>query len=176
MISRQWAMPSMNTLSIAPIKALFDKHAAGVTVDPFARDCDLCDHTNDLNPDTKATHHKKADEFLSEHSEPMNFVLFDPPYTIRKVKELYQSVGLEFMKYESQNSIRWTTERDIIAAKQNAGDMVMSLGYSSVCMGKKRGYEIVEIVLIAHGPAHNDTICVIERKTSTTSRAGGQNG
>lgn len=163
MIKRYWAMPSADTLTVKPIRELFQKHKIGVTVDPFARNCTLCDVTNDLNPETKAQHHLKACDFLRQQSV-MNFVLFDPPYTIRKVKELYQSIGLEFMKYESQNSIRWTTERNIIADKQNAGDMVMSLGYSSVCMGKKRGYEIVEIGLIAHGPAHSDTVVVIERK------------
>lgn len=162
-LSRRWAMPSPNTLTIKPILELFNKYSFGVTVDPFARDCQLCQITNDLNPETKAQHHLKADEFLSKLNAA-NFVLFDPPYTIRKVKELYQSVGLEFMKYESQNSIRWTTERNIIADKQNAGDIVMSLGYSSVCQGKKRGYEILEVRLIAHGPARNDTVCTIERK------------
>jgi 16S rRNA G966 N2-methylase RsmD len=164
-ITRSWAMPSADTLTVKPIKAYFEKYKFGVTVDPFARNCELCEITNDLNPDTKAIYHLKACDFLREIPQ-MNFVLFDPPYTIRKVKELYQSIGLEFMKYESQNSIRWTTERGIIASKQNAGDMVMSLGYSSVCMGKKRGYEILEVGLIAHGPAHSDTIITIERKTS----------
>jgi hypothetical protein len=163
LISRQWAMPSSDTLSIKPIRTFFEKYVFGVSVDPFARNCDLCDVTNDLNPQTSAQFHLKADDFLKAQ-DVMNFVLFDPPYTIRKVKELYQSVGLEFMKYESQNSIRWTTERNIIAAKQNAGDTVMSLGYSSVCMGKKRGYEILEIGIIAHGPAHSDTLVTIERK------------
>ena len=31
-------------------------------------------------------------------------------------------------------------------------------------MGNKRGYEIIEILLVSHGSAHNDTICVVERK------------
>lgn len=162
-MTRTWAMPSMNTLTIKPLEKIFQKYKFGITVDPFARDCEICEFTNDLNPETKAKSHLKADEFLAQLSV-MNFVLFDPPYTIRKVKELYQSIGLEFMKYESQNCIRWTTERNIIAAKQNAGDIVMSLGYSSVCMGKSRGYEILEVLLVAHGPAHSDTICTIERK------------
>src|ERR1700677_4031277 len=101
-------MPSSDTLTIKPIRELFDKYAFGVTVDPFARNCQLCKVTNDLNPDTKAEHHKKADKFLQD-LDVMNFVLFDPPYTIGQVKQVYQSVGLEFMKYESQNCIRWTT-------------------------------------------------------------------
>lgn len=29
---------------------------------------------------------------------------------------------------------------------------------------KQRGFEIIEILLIAHGGNHNDTICVVEHK------------
>ena len=31
-------------------------------------------------------------------------------------------------------------------------------------MGLNRGYKKVEIMLVAHGGWHNDTICVVERK------------
>ena len=31
-------------------------------------------------------------------------------------------------------------------------------------MGKNRGFEIVEILLVAHGGHHNDTICTVEKK------------
>jgi hypothetical protein len=31
-------------------------------------------------------------------------------------------------------------------------------------MGKNRGFEIQEILLVAHGGNHNDTICVVEKK------------
>lgn len=158
-------MPSTDTLSIGPIRALFKKYRIGITADPFARNCELCEITNDLSPDTKAKFHKKADDFLHEIGHT-DFVLFDPPYTIGQVKECYQSVGLEFMKYESTNSIRWTTERDIIAKNQKPGGIVMSCGYSTVCMGMSRGYEILEILIVAHGPAHSDTLVTVEKKFS----------
>lgn len=31
-------------------------------------------------------------------------------------------------------------------------------------MGKERGFEILEILLVCHGGAHNDTICLAERR------------
>lgn len=31
-------------------------------------------------------------------------------------------------------------------------------------MGLKRGFEIVEILLVAHGSNHNDTIVTVEKK------------
>ena len=162
-LSRAWAMPNHNTLSIKPIKELFLRHKQGVTVDPFARDCELCDVTNDLNTNTKAKFHMKADDFLSGLLE-MQFVVFDPPYSLRQVKECYEGVGVGFTFKDTHNAIRWTVERDIIASKQNPWDKVLSLGWSSTCMGKKRGYEIIEILLVSHGAAHSDTICVVERK------------
>ena len=33
-------------------------------------------------------------------------------------------------------------------------------------MGKKRGYEIVEGMIVCHGGGHNDTICMAERRTT----------
>ena len=162
-ITRSWAMANHNTLSIKPIRALFDKHKFGVTVDPFARDCELCEFTNDLNKETKAKSNKYALEFLKELAE-MNFVVYDPPYSLRQVKECYDSFGTGFNFKDSQNAIRWTDERDVIASKQNEGDKVLSLGWSTTCMGKKRGYEIEEILIVSHGAAHNDTLCTVERK------------
>jgi len=40
---------------------------------------------------------------------------------------------------------------------------VISFGWNSGGIGKTNGFEILEILLVAHG-AHNDTICTVERK------------
>ena len=42
--------------------------------------------------------------------------------------------------------------------------VVITFGWNSNGIGKTRGFEIVEILLVAHGGNHNDTICVVERK------------
>ena len=39
-------------------------------------------------------------------------------------------------------------------------------GWNSIGMGKSRGYEIVEILMVCHGRAHNDTLCVVDRKSA----------
>jgi hypothetical protein len=44
------------------------------------------------------------------------------------------------------------------------GGIVLSFGWQSAGMGVGRRYEIVEIMLVAHGGAHYDTICTAERK------------
>ena len=164
-IYRVWAMPNKNTLEIAPIRSFvepFIKRAAQ-SIDPFAGNCQLATITNDLNPSTKATYHMDAIDFLKEYKHA-DVVIFDPPYSLRQVKECYEGVGRGFTKADSQNAIRWTKERDIIASNQGYGDYVLSFGWSSSCMGKKRGYEITAILLVAHGAGHHDTICVAERK------------
>jgi hypothetical protein len=59
----------------------------------------------------------------------------------------------------------WTKERDVIAELMGDGGVVLSFGWNTIGMGKKRGFEIVEIMLVSHGGAHNDTICLAERKS-----------
>jgi hypothetical protein len=54
-------------------------------------------------------------------------------------------------------------------ARNNAWATFLSFGWNSTGMGQKRGYEIIEILIVAHGSAHNDTICMAERKTRTAA-------
>lgn len=44
------------------------------------------------------------------------------------------------------------------------GGIVISFGWNSTGIGKKYGFEKIEILLVAHGSQHNDTIVVVERK------------
>ena len=41
---------------------------------------------------------------------------------------------------------------------------MLSFGWNTVGMGKRHGYEQIEIMLCCHGGAHNDTICLAERR------------
>ena len=41
---------------------------------------------------------------------------------------------------------------------------VISFGWNSGGIGKKYGFEIKKILLVAHGGWDNDTICVVEEK------------
>lgn len=163
-------MPSKKTLQIHPIEewALQYVKSSRLIIDPFAADCRIGSITNDLNPEMPTTHHMLAEKFLSlEEVKDADLVIFDPPYSLRQVKECYENFGAGFFQKDAQNAQRWTIERDIIAGWQKPGGVVLSFGWTSVCMGRKRGYEIDSILLCAHGPAHNDTICVAEIKQPT---------
>jgi hypothetical protein len=138
----------------------------GVTIDPFARNKRWATHTNDLNPKTEAEHHMDAHDFLEmleRDGVSADVVLFDPPYSPRQIKECYDGIG---KKMEQMDAFRthWKPERDRIDAILKVGGVVLSFGWNSIGMGQKRGYRMEEVVIVCHGPGHNDTICVAERK------------
>lgn len=165
-------MPSHDTFSIRPIGEFVHKYLAQskVSIDPFARDKEWATHTNDLNPNTKANHHMDAEAFmvmLTADGVKADLVLFDPPYSPRQISECYKSIGMEVGMKETQSSVLYKRVRDSIPATLSDDAVVLSFGWNSVGMGKKHGFEIVEILLVCHGGAHNDTICIAERKIPT---------
>lgn len=167
--SRVWAMPSHETFSVKPIGEFVKRYLqdSNVSIDPFARDCDWATHTNDLNPTSTASHNMDAEKFVrymaSTDVRP-DLVIFDPPYSPRQISECYKGVGLPVGMKETQSALLYKRVRDAIDEIAPAGGIVLSFGWNTVGMGKKRGYEIIEIMLVCHGGAHNDTICLAERK------------
>lgn len=167
--SRHWAMPNPETFSIKPIGAFVAKWMMGrtVSIDPFARNKRLATYTNDLNPGTAAEHHMDAADFctmLHGKGVKADIVLFDPPYSPRQISEVYKGVGRTVGMAETQSAVLYKRVRDAFDPMVKEGGVVLSFGWNSTGMGVKRGYEIEEILLVAHGGAHNDTICIAERK------------
>jgi hypothetical protein len=78
--------------------------------------------------------------------------------------ECYAGIGREFLQNDAQQVGRWTKEKDILAELIKVGGYVLTFGWNTIGMGVSRGFEIIEIMLVAHGSAHNDTICLAERK------------
>ncbi len=144
MIRRTWAMPNKNTFSIPPITNLIDSF--GITwIDPF--------------PDP---YKEDALVFLSRFGDNSQLgVLFDPPYSPRQLKECYEGNGM--CLHDTKSSV-WKKWKDEIARVIIPGGICISFGWSSNGLGKSRGFEIEQILLVAHGGNHNDTICTVERK------------
>ena len=144
-IERKWAMPNKKTFTIKPIEELLDKYIPdwSIVLDPFPFNYiqDATDYLKD-----------KPDNFF-----PVG--LFDPPYSPRQLKECYKGKG----EYDTKSST-WSNWKDLLSKKIKVGGIVISFGWSSQGMGKNRGFEIIEILLVAHGGMHNDTICVVERR------------
>lgn len=163
-ITRKWAMPNHNTFQIKPIKELLDKYVVGVWADPFARNSQLATITNDLNQETTAQYHLPAEDFLTT-IVPSNIdgILFDPPYSPRQISECYNHIGLKVHKEDTQSSW-YSKKKDIIASKIKIGGICISFGWNSNGLGLTRGFSIHEILIVAHGGAHNDTIVTVEYK------------
>lgn len=169
LFNRVWAMPNKCTFSIPPIADLVSRYvaASSKSVDPFARDTDMATFTNDLDPKTRAQSHEDAESFLVRLKSAgvvCDLGIFDPPYSPRQISECYKSVGLAVGLKETQNAALYRRVRDAMDMLIPFGGVVLSFGWNTNGMGIKRGYRIEEILLVAHGGGHNDTICVAERK------------
>ncbi len=167
-------MPTADTFDCLPIGEFVKSYLrqSAVSIDPFARNKRWATHTNDLNPETLAEYHLDAYVFLSELLQKgvqADLVIFDPPYSPRQIKECYDSVGLKMAQMDAFRT-HWKPERDTIDQLLEIGGIVLSFGWNSIGMGKKRGYEILEVLLVCHGPGHNDTICMAEQKRHHQAR------
>jgi hypothetical protein len=169
LFSRTWAMPHRDTFSVPPIGEFVWKYmvAAPVSADPFARNGSRATFTNDLDPATDAALHMDAEQackLWTAQGVRADLAIFDPPYSPRQISECYKSIGLKVGMEETQNARLYKRVRDALDPLVKPGGIVLSFGWQSAGMGEKRGYDPIEILLVTHGGAHNDTICIAERK------------
>lgn len=167
--SRDWDMPNADTFNVPAIGHFVKRYLLNskVSVDPFARNSRLATHRNDLNPETAAKYHLDAEVFLkllAVKGVKADLVIFDPPYSPRQISECYKRVGLEVGMEETQSALLYQRVRDAIAPLCDDGAIVLSFGWNTVGMGKRHGFEPIEIKIVDHGGAHNATLCLAERK------------
>lgn len=173
--SRVWAMPNGDTFSVPPIKDFVQSYltASQISIDPFARNKRWATHTNDLNPETAAEHHMDAEKFLlmlAAQGVKADLIIFDPPYSPRQISECYKRIGMEVGMKETQSALLYQRVRDAIVPVATEDAIVLSFGWNTVGMGKRHGFEQIEIMLCCHGGAHNDTICLAERRLPQKQR------
>lgn len=169
-ITRKWAMPNKNTFSIQPIAEIIKKYGFGEEpldfVDPFCRKSPFNRYcvTNDLDPDIEADYHMDALDFLKMFDgESIHGVLLDPPYSPRQVSESYKSMGKTVNMKTTQSSFWGNIKKEISRILTPSG-VCITCGWNSGGIGKSMGMEIEEILLVAHGGWHNDTIITVDRK------------
>ena len=159
-------MPNHKTFEIKAIKKIISKYLKDemISIDPFANESRLAKITNDLNPEYKTDYNLDAVEFLKKFNDnSVDFVFYDPPYSLRQVSECYKNVGIEVTKETTQSS--WRTKHiNEISRILKPNGICISFGWNSSGIGKERGFEILEILLVSHGGSHNDTIIIVERK------------
>tara|TARA_R110000737_G_scaffold109875_2_gene142914 strand:+ start:8127 stop:8639 length:513 start_codon:yes stop_codon:yes gene_type:complete len=168
-VSRAWAMPNKHTFDIKPIGGLIQKYLPSKSlssVDPFANKNRIADICNDIDPQYQCENQMDALEFLKGlKSSHTDFLLFDPPYSPRQVSEVYKSLDMTVNMQTTQSSF-WGNLKKEISRVVIKGGTVMSFGWNSGGIGKSNGFEIVEVLLVAHGGWHNDTIVTVEKKVS----------
>ncbi|WP_335520453.1 hypothetical protein [Neobacillus drentensis] len=158
-------MPNKNTFSIKPFSELLKEEIThGIWIDPFANRNKFATITNDLNPKYKTDYQMDALDFLRMFKdESVDGVLYDPPYSPRQVTESYKGFGKEVTHKTTQSSF-WSKHKDEIARILKPTGKAICFGWNSQGVGKNRGFHLKRILLVAHGAAHNDTICTVEVK------------
>ena len=82
----------------------------------------------------------------------------------RQLSEVYKRVG-KSVNMETTQASFWSNMKREIGRITKIDGIVISCGWNSGGIGKKYGFEIIEILLVPHGGQHNDTIVTVERKT-----------
>jgi len=143
---RHRCMPSHQTFSIKPFRDLIEKELGSEYIDPFPY-----------------PFKQDAVEYLKRiPSKLAERCVFDPPYSQRQLKEMYNDAGLSFN--HPMNSGYWAVCKKEIGRIMKSGGKVISFGWNTNGIGKKYGFKITKIVLVAHGSQHNDTIATVEIK------------
>ena len=163
-ISRIWAMPNKWTFTIKPIKELLSKYVyKGCWCDPFAGENSPAQTKNDLSGKVEFCmdgldflKSRKRDEFYG--------LLYDPPYSIRQAKECYEGRGAELLKIKATSMEYWSKCKNNVSRIIMSGGIVICCGWNSMGIGKKRGFKMLEVLLVPHGGSKNDTIVTVERK------------
>ncbi len=167
--NRAFAMPNAATFEIKPIGEFVRRYCetSKTIIDLFARNGGWGNYTNDIDPETVAMYHEDAEDFIGimrHMGVQPDLTLFDPPYSPRQIAEHYRTAGIAVTQESTQNGRLFKRVRDALNEIVPTGGIVLSFGWNSLGMGITRKYALEEILLVAHGGGHNDTICVAERK------------
>ena len=158
-------MPNKWTFQIKPIAELLTRYVGDGKgwIDPFAGMNSPAEMKNDIRPDMKADYHMDALDFLKTlDGRRFNGIIFDPPYSLHQMKECYDGIGRKMTSREATEF--YGDLRKVIKRLILPGGIGISFGWNSIGLGKTHGWQIIEILLVCHGRAHNDTIVTVERK------------
>lgn len=171
-IKKVWAQPSAWTFTIKPIAELLSRYVPADGkgwIDPYAGENSPAEFTNDIHRDRKAKYHMDSLEFcemlVSDKSPWLWYdgILFDPPYSSRQVSEHYKQAGRKVRSIDTTSNF-YSRVMNVVCDRIRPGGYAISFGWNTNGFGKTRGFEQVEILIVAHGGHHNDTLCTVERK------------
>ena len=143
------------TFDSPKIKKWVEENSKGKVLNLFAgkNKLDLDEVRNDKDKSMNANYHKDALNFIREwEGEKFDTIILDPPYSYRKSMEMYNG---------NRNS-RFKMIADEIPRILKKDGIVISFGYHSTFLGKKRNFELNKLCIFAHGGSQHCTIGIIE--------------
>lgn len=161
-INRIWEMPSIWTFQMKSVQKILNKYVSSNWVDPFAGKNSPAEIKNDIEElNRNAQFHMDGYEFLQTiESNSIDGGLFDPPYSVEQCLRRYTPKH----KGTAGRAEYWAKCKNELGRVIKKDGINISFGWDSCGIGKKRGFEIIEVLLICHGACHNDTIVTVEKK------------
>lgn len=169
-ISRVWEMPNKYTFKMNCVRELLLRYTIDGKgwVDPFCGVYSIAELTNDIDEGKPAESHLDGLEFLKCLSKSAHTgCTFDPPYSPEQCLRIYKPISRAGKKTwgTGGKATYHAACKDEISRIIKPGGIVISFGWDTCGIGKKRGFEIIEVLDVCHGACHNDTLVTVERKT-----------
>jgi len=151
--------PKKYTFEQPKLKKWVEKQCKGKVLNLFAGKTKLeVDETRvDLSEEFKPDYCMDAFDFVilaKEKGWKYDTIILDPPYSLRKSME----------KYKGKTCSNFVKIKEELPYILNEKGIIITFGYTSVCMGKSRGFQKKEVCLVCHGGSHHDTVCIVEEK------------
>lgn len=159
-VTREWAMPSIWTFKVKPIKKIIDKYLTDGWIDPFAGENSPAEITNDIEGRGNKNQMDALEFLKTIPKDSAMGCLFDPPYSTEQCLRRYTPKH----NGTAGRAEYWAKCKDEISRAVGIDGTVISFCWDSTGMGKKRGFEIIEVMVVCHGACHNDTIITVEKK------------
>jgi len=157
-------LPSPDTMTIPCFKKKFLElvPAGKIVADLFARNCELATEElrNDIDPTTHAYHHQDVFAFLgSIANESLDAVIIDPPFSFNQAAKHYKNSSGKCL------GVGWIPEvRRVAGRKLKPGGLMFCLGWDANGAGNKKQFDLIEVIICAHGQGRNATIMTIDKK------------
>jgi hypothetical protein len=154
-----------DTFSIPSIRPFVLGHCNGMVFNAFAGnttlDRDTCNFvTNDINYGCNTNFHLDCshegfvEALAAAGLTTFDTILIDPPF----------SLYLARRKYNGNWYRSYTRVKNNLDKLAKLGTKVVTLGFNSTGMGKMRGYEKLELLIVNAKGTSNDILCLVERK------------
>ena len=138
------------------IKKWVEDNSNGKCLNLFAgkTNLNLDEIRNDVDKTMLADYHKDAVNFVKEwKGKKFNTIILDPPYAYRKSMEMYNG----------NKASRFRILADEIPRILAKDGVVISFGYHSTFLSKKRNATLKKLCVFAHGGSQHCTIGIIEQ-------------